>query len=406
MYRNIAGIVTILSCIVASPSNAAPDETVLYKFPGTEVSRLQGKLLRDAQGDLYGTASEGGTNNVGVVFRLRPPTSLTKRWTAKVIYQFGQSSNDGANPTSGVISDAAGNLYGTTAYGGFNYGGTVFELSPPADGAKSWSETQLYSFQGYRDGCEPIGGLIADAVGNLYGTTQGCKFGVGTVFELVRPPAGEQNWKEVVLHDFVDKNDGTLPASTLMFDQNGNLFGVANGGGSGSDGIVFELSPPGPGGTSWSETIVHRFVRAAAGQGPSGGLVMDASHALYGTTALGGSAGYGVVYKLVPPSGQRAHWSELVLYNFTGGADGGIPVGTLIFDKTGNLYGLTINNFGNVFELLTPAAHKNKPWSESVLHSFTNDANGSGPAGDLLADQAGTLFGVTNSPATVYQVAP
>ena len=332
-------------------------------------------------------------------------TSTSAAAQEKVLYNF-RNGTDGAIPIfAGVIFDAAGNLYGTTSTGGAYGSGTVFELTPTAGG--TWSEKVLYSFKNDgTDGINPKAGLIFDAAGNLYGTTShGSPSHQGTVFELT--PAAGGTWTEKVLHSFInDGMDGGIPeAGPLIFDAAGNLYGTTFTGGAYGSGTVFELTPA-AGGT-WTEKVLYSFnpFNGADGAAPYDGLIFDAAGNLYGTTEVGGTGGCGgyscgTVSELTPAAGGT--WTEKVLYRFQGGADGAVPVGGLIFDATGNLYGTACQGgaggcggygCGSVFEL-TPAA--GGTWTENVLHSFSDTPDGAGPEGGLVLDSAGNLYGTTD----------
>ena len=331
-----------------------------FNFNGADGVCPEAGLIFDAAGNLYGTTVGGGTYNAGTVFELTPAGGGV--WTEKVLHSFVGNSSDGWWPSDGLIFDAAGNLYGTTTTGGTSvYSctggcGTVFELSPAADG--SWTERVLYNFGGPPDGAVPHDGLIFDAAGNLYGTTYaGGAYscgqyanGCGTVFEL--SPIGDGNWAESVLWSFGNGEDGAIPTAGLIFDTAGDLYGTTGAGGSGGGGTVFELSPS----QGW-EQVLYNFRNTYPpmdGVGPEGGVIFDALGNLYGTTELGGSQDSGTVFELSPSGGGT--WTEQLLYNFDGGS-GAIPWAGLIF-RGGNLYGTTTQggNYGNgtVFELVRP----------------------------------------------------
>jgi uncharacterized repeat protein (TIGR03803 family) len=251
-------------------------------------------------------------------------TQLFAASKEKVLYSFCQTHDctDGAQSQAGVIFDAAGNLYGTTRYGGANINVTVFELSPGAGG--TWKEKVLYSFCsaiGCADGSYPWAGLIQDAEGNLYGTTAyGGATGYGTLFEL--SPGAGGTWTETVLYDFCSLSgcvDGTHPFAGLIFDSAGNLYGTASSGIE--EGVAFELSP-GAGGV-WTETVLHSFGSQGDGHFPAASLVFDEAENLYGTTAYGGANNGGAVFELSPGAGGT--WTETVLYSFAENKDGANP---------------------------------------------------------------------------------
>jgi uncharacterized repeat protein (TIGR03803 family) len=234
----------------------------------------------------------------------------------KVIYSF--SGSDGAHASSALITGANGNLYGTTAFGGASNAGTVFRLTPHG------KEKVLYSFTGGGDGSLPSGGLAMDAKGNLYGTTYvGGANGMGAVFKLT--PRGT----ETVLHSFGGAGDAYNPEDPLTIDASGNLYSTTEFGGIADEGALFKVAPKG------KETILYSFTGGSDGALPRGGVIMDASGNLYGTTSSGGDSNLGTVFKLTP-SGEKP-----VLYSFGGGSDGTEPAAGLIMDDSGNLYGTT-----------------------------------------------------------------
>jgi len=369
-------------------------ESVLYTFTGgSDGAYPQAALIFDAKGNLYGTAANGGdtsgsnctaTGGCGVVFELSPPSGGAGPWTETVLYTF-TGTPDGSVPFAGLIFDAKGNLYGTTAGGGASGFGTVFELSPPSGGTGSWTETLLYSFSGSSDGDSPVAGLIFDAKGNLYGTTVNGGSAFGVVFEL-SPPSGGTNWTESVLYAFKDSADGAYPYAGVIFDAKGNLYGTTSNGGNMSGpnckvahgcGVVFELSPPSGGIGAWTETVPYTFTGATDGGYPYAGLIFDSKGNLYGTTAQGGntsgsncsaSDGCGVVFELTPPSGGTGAWTETLPYVFNGGSDGANPYAGLFLDSQGSLYSSTAmggntsgsncssGGCGVIFELSTPKA--------------------------------------------------
>lgn len=330
--------------------------------------------------------------------------------TETVLYNFAGVPGDGFQPLSGLIFDPAGNLYGTTNEGGIdtdcqglgNSGcGTVYELSPVGSG---WQETVLYSFSGGSDGGVPAAGLIRDASGNLFGTTQfggisgGCSgFGCGVVFEL--SPSGS-GWTETVIHSFTGDADGAYPVAGLIFDAAGNLYGTASAGGNSINGcvyqringcgVIFELSP----GSSWTETVIHTFIDGSDGAAPLAGLTLDSAGNLYGTAAFAGTAGKGVAFGI--KKGTGGMWRLGVIHAFTGGKDGGDPKTGLTFDSAGNLYGTAAidgADFGGVVFELAPGS--GGAWKFGLLHSFTGGHDGNQPLGNLLLDTAGNVYGTT-----------
>jgi uncharacterized repeat protein (TIGR03803 family) len=293
---------------------------------------------------LFGGVGCGG-NGCGTIFKLVPAASVprtARNLDAKtVLHRF--SGPDGAKPLGDLVFDAAGNLYGTTASGGAYNGGTVFELSPTADG---WEYKVLYSFAGGADGYQPLGGVVVDQAGNLYGTTQqgGAPNNYGTVFEL--SPSGN-GWTYQLLHVFKDTTDGGWPVGGLIFDPYGNLFGTASVGGPTGGGTVFELSRFQG---TWIFSMLYNLP-AGNGPGPQATLVMDAYGNLYGTTTDNGADYVGTVFELSP---SVAGWVLTTLHTFFYG-DGGRPISNLVLDADGNLYGTTseggMYGGGNIFEI-------------------------------------------------------
>jgi uncharacterized repeat protein (TIGR03803 family) len=221
-------------------------------------------------------------------------------WTETVLHNFTGHTTDGFGPVASLIFDGSGNIYGTTSVGGAHSYGTVFELAPIGDG--SWTETILHSFEKIDgDGLAPEAGLIFDGSGNIYGTTVGggAYGGPGTggaVFELT--PVAGGGWTETLLHSFGNGADGSGPFSSLIFDGSGNLYGTTIRGGAYGDGTVFELTPVAGG--SWTETVLHSFGHGKDGSGPASGLIFDGSGNLYGTTGGGGAFGSGTVFEITP----------------------------------------------------------------------------------------------------------
>ncbi len=309
--------------------DATGKETVLYSFTGKpDGEHPTSNLLRDKAGNLYGSAYEGGASGYGAVFK------LDVSGKESLLYSFGPGT-DGEYPGSGLIEDAEGNLYGTTGYGGASGNGTVFRIS------KSGTETILYSFTG-TDGQYPFATLLRDSAGTLYGTTSaGGTYSDGTVFKLTKQQ------KETVLHSFAGGKDGATPYAGLVQDEKGNFYGTTYYGGAGCDGYdcgtVFRLDFRG------KEAVLHAFGQSDGHYPDSGTLARDKSGNLYGTTYAGGSADMGVVFK-VSGSGK-----ESVIYSFTGGADEGLPVAGLTPDRSGNFYGTTLGNssstYGTVFKI-------------------------------------------------------
>lgn len=320
--------------------------TVLYTFTGKDGAVPAAGLVLDQKGNLYGTASRGGTNDAGVVFRIFHNAT---GWHEQVLYSFTGLA-DGGSPFAGVIRDAAGNLYGTTKLGGDTNRGTVFELT---HGPTGWTEKVLHSFG--RAAGFPLGKLVFDTAGNLYGTTRsGGTARSGTVFRLTHGTRGD--WKVTILYSFLGNSngnaDGRSPYGGLVFDGQGNLYGTTKRGGPFDGGIIFQLKPSLNG--AWTERVLQY-----GGAGHGGGKrfmtdpVFDTAGRLYGTAAGGGKFGWGVAYRLTPTG--AGLWKEHVLHAFTGLSDGGTPMAGVVLDVQGNVFGTTFTGGeagnGTVFEI-------------------------------------------------------
>ena len=361
-------------------------------------------LVFDAAGNLYGTTSGGGSWGLGTVFKLT--LASDGHWKETVLHSFRNDGKDGTTPLADLTFDLAGNPYGTTLYGGAYGGslccGTVFKLSPNRDG--TWTESVLHSFGANdKDGFISEAGVIRDAQGNLYGTTEGGGLlGWGTVFELTLKEDG--HWSERVLYWFRGDSDGRQPHSGLIFDGAGNLYGTTSGGGAFREGTVYKLSQNHSG--FWTESVLHSF-DGEDGNDVEAGLICDAAGNLYGTTAYGGAYFWGTVFKLAPTAKYR--WKESVLYAFSFD-DARNPVASLVLDAAGNLYGTTADGtgFGTVFEL-RPTSHGR--WSKRVLHTFKNHP-GALPFGSLIFDAKGNLYGTTEGDpyyhtfGSVFEITP
>jgi uncharacterized repeat protein (TIGR03803 family) len=427
--------------IFASTLSAAEwKEKVLYSFQGgaNDGSVPAGGVVFDSKGNLYGATTYGGLTacaiggECGTVFQLSPPVLKGDPWNETVIYQFrGQGVNDGGLPNGGLIIDAAGNLYGITAYGGsgdcvllgLRAGcGTVYELSPPKEKGGTWKETILYSFPTAKQGYVPSGNLLFDSAGNLYGATifgggkgttcdafyQYC----GAVFKLSPPRTRGGKWTEKVLHAFASGTDGASPNGGLVLDGTGNVYGTTFGGGnesgqcgSGGCGTVFELRPPNLKGGAWTENVLHRFKRDSSdGGNPEAGMRFDRLGTLYGTTFNGGPGQYGTVFSLEPPSKRGGAWVETVLHGFNGDQQGAGPAASLIFDAHGVLYGTTAlatntTAQGNVFRMMPPT-QKGGRWGFNVLYTFKGHSDSAYPAADLVFGASGRIFSTTQEGGT------
>ena len=327
-------------CGVVYKLDPSGKQTVLHTFVGNSDGRQPyfGNLFRDSTGNLFGTTVYGGIkHNIGVGTAFK----VTSTGHETILHRFLGGADDGQQPTAGLILDADGNFYGTTVAGGSVEDGTVYRMS------KSGKVTLLHTFTG-NDGIQPTGWLTQDKAGNFYGTAAtGGSTGGGTVFKITK------TGKFTLLYTFKGAPDGAVPEGALALDKAGNLYGATFEGGDAfacpafGCGVIFKISNKG------KETIVHTFV-GKDGAVPTGGVLLDASGNLYGTTWAGGAYDGGTIFK-VDTSGKLT-----TLYSFTGGADGGLPFSGLTEDKAGNFYGATnlggINNCesgcGVVFKLM------------------------------------------------------
>lgn len=408
---------TLAAALPLGAAQAKSKVIVLHAFAGGSDGRgPAAALIADKAGNLYGTTAFGGSGvgcyggnegrGCGTVFKVAPGGATT------VLHAFTGGS-DGYEPQSSLIADKSGTLYGTTAHGGGGCGhdgcGTVYKIAP--DG----TETVLYVFKSGSDGAHPFGGLVADKRGNLYGVTPvgggtaTCgnledqqTAGCGVVFKLT------PNGTETILHAFTGGSDGGAPIGNLIIDAGGNLYGTAGAAGGSADcssilfgcGVAFKLAPNG------TETVLHVFSGGADGAYPASGLIMDDSGNLYGTTGGGGGgsthcgygsilAGCGTVFKIAPDG------TETLLWVFTGGADGAYPLGGLAIDAAGNLYGTTGGGGGKtnctygpygcgVIFAIAPGG------TETILHVFTGKkGDGAYPAASPILGKKGFLYGTT-----------
>ena len=387
--------VALIVTLVLASSAWAVEGKVLYKFQTRpDGAHPEAGLILDTAGNLYGTTAYGGAYDSGTVFKLTPNPDGS--WGESVIHTFRKPY--GAHPYAGLIFDAAGNLYGTTEEGGAYGLGTMFKLSPNPDG--SWSESLIHSFSG-ADGAYPDAGLIFDAAGNLYSTTgEGGAYGVGTVFKLSPNPDG--SWSESVVYNFSGGADGGYPSAGLIFDATGNLYGTTYGGDANWGGTAFKLTPNPDG--NWFESTIYTF-RGRDGR-PAAGLSLDAAGNLYGTTVFGGAYDQGTVFNLTPkPDGT---WTRSKLHAFKG-PDGAHPYHAgVILDTAGNLYGTTADggayDSGTVFKL---APQPDGSWKLTKLHVFKNHQK---PFAGLVMNAAGNLYGTAQygglGNGEVFQITP
>jgi len=386
-------LVLIATTIVAAPAAHAQTFTVLHSFTGGLDGANPGAGLTMDGGDhLYGTAVLGGAtgscsypDGCGTAFRM---THAGSGWTFAPIYSFN------SNPSSRVTIGPDGTLYGS------NYAG-LYNLRPPATPPFSvitpWTGTVIYQFV-FNYGIDPMGDLVFDREGNLYGTnydggvvnTCSGGLGCGTVYELT---LSQGVWTLARLYVLTGQSDGTDPMSGVLLDQAGNVYVASSQGyyDNGAQwGALFELTRSGSG---WTETTLHDF-QDGTGIIPVGGLISDSAGNIYGTTvATTGNGGGGTVFKLTPSG---SGWIFDTLYTLSGGGSGRTgPEGKLLLDASGNLYGTTYREGaygkGSVFKL-TPG---NGGWTYASLHDFTGGGDGANPLDGLVMDSSGNLYGTT-----------
>ncbi|HEX4080739.1 MAG TPA: choice-of-anchor tandem repeat GloVer-containing protein [Rhizomicrobium sp.] len=381
------GISLVLT--LAAPASAHGFQVVHDFTNGTDGGVPPYTMVLDKKGRLVGTASQGGADDAGVVFRMAHGKS---GWSLTPLYNFSGSDGqpgwgvtldkstiytnatydavfggacgsalqinhgqgvlmwtftedkDGC-PTGNLVLDRSGNAYGVTQIGGPNGWGAVFELSPSGG---TWTETILYGFEGGSDGGTPYSGLVPDKAGNLYGTTAragtGCGgYGCGTVFELSPSQSG---WNYNVIYTFRGGDDGGQPVAGLVFDKSGNLYGATESYGANGGGTVFELSP------SQGAWTFNLLASMAGDAGPVVALTVPSSNTVYGTNYRDGADGYGSAFKVTRSHGA---WTYKDLHDFTGGSDGGYPGGGVTLDAKGDLFGTTVlggaDSYGVVWEI-------------------------------------------------------
>jgi hypothetical protein len=427
MPRRRFRVMLVLFALLVATSAFGQTETVLYSFPGGDGGSdpYQSGVVRDEAGNLYGVLSQGGPSGTscsgdgcGLVYELSPNPG--GGWDETVLYNF-KGLHDGGSPVGNLIIDAKGDLYGVAEQGGNSVCssvlgagcGVVFRL---VHSKKGWKYSVIHEFAD--DGAYPSAGVVFDPAGNLYGTTQfGGDFfcGCGIVYQLKLGAGGK--WTENTLYNFLGISRGgsdvSFPGSDVFVDANGNIFGTGTGGGDANcnDGCggVYELVAQGDG--TYQERVLHVFIGGRDGAVPFGGVLLDSQGNVYGTTVEGGGNacqrfGCGTVFELNKSEGYK---SKIIL-RFTG-ENGLNPVADLYLDSAGNFYSTTAG--GGAFDSgiafgLGFSAHK---WTETVLYSFGNGTDGASSWASLTPDGKGGFFGTTrgggtNGAGTVFQLLP
>jgi uncharacterized repeat protein (TIGR03803 family) len=395
---------------------------VIYNFggPGSGIERAPttpiAGLVFDSHGNLFGTSESGGSILIGIclggcgtVYELQPNGG--GQWSEKSLYEFDVARDQfNGYLTAPVALDGLGNIYGVANCVQdcfFGYGGSFFKLTFSGGG---WTKSVLLDGNSGFDytGCGPFGGFgtgsqilcsIALDHGQIYGSTviggmqgQTCNFGCGKVFSLLQRSVTQYDY--LLDYAFRNGSDGNYPQGLLAFDAAGNIYGTTGAGGAASQGTAYMLTRNQQT-FGWSETLLHSFAGGTSdGANPIAGLVLDAAGNLYGTTSQGGTANLGTVFTLTPQS--NGTWLETVLYSFLGGSDASTPNSSLSIDAAGNLYGTAgggAHNQGTVFKL----THSGEQWTESILHTFTGEADGGLPYGGVTLDNAGNIFGTAST---------
>jgi uncharacterized repeat protein (TIGR03803 family) len=412
----LVGPVMLLFCI-ATLATAQKESTVHNFKRGTDGAFPDSSLISDSANNLYGTTTEGGDSancvsgktvvGCGTVYELTPPGNGVNNWTETILYAFQGGTKDGANPATSLVFDGSGNLYGTTYGGGTSSRGTIFELSPPKATGGVWTESILYSFPL----ASPTSALVFDSAGNLYGESN-----TPEVYELSAPTPPATTWTYTTLRKFTSQDGGLNPIGGLTFDNAGHLYGTSSTGGNNTKagcpvstcGLVFELEKSTS--STWEEHVVYNFTgENGDGASPQAGVLYRGG-ILYGTTINGGNGtGDGTVFELSPGTGS---WTETTLYEFSPTA-GHSPEAGVVFDHAGNLYSTLyygIDGGGEVFEL-SPPSETGSPWTFIDLFDTNCGTNGCNIATGLLVNKAGALLGTTMDGGTgkfgvVFDVTP
>jgi uncharacterized repeat protein (TIGR03803 family) len=397
----------MISVLLLGSAAWAGTEKTLHSFSDATGDGPTGVIF-DAAGNLYGTTFEGGSktcnnNEFGCGVVFEMSPQANGDWTYTVIYEFTGGS-DGLHPNAPLVFDSAGNLYGTTN-GPIDTNasyGTVYKLSPNGDG--TWSFTLLYTFPGGNGGRQPSW-LVIDGAGNLYGTTfEGGSYGWGIVYELSPTTSGP--WKVTLVHDFTGCQDGGYPMD-LAFDAVGNLYGTAQLGGvkcaPSSGGTIFQLTPN-SNGVGWHENTLLSLDDGTSGGDPQS-LIFDAAGNMYGLMSQGGKNSLGAAFKMTRNANGK--WNETILHNFNG--QNGYEVESLILASNGEFYGTSRYgglDYGLVYELENKAGAP-----ETIVYQFSGEPpDGYQPSGPIVMDQSGNIYGASSGGATgagaIFEITP
>jgi uncharacterized repeat protein (TIGR03803 family) len=380
----------LVSLVAANPAAAQTSQfKVLHVFTRGTDGAYPSALAVDTSGNLFGTTVQGGdlsacsTAGCGNVFEL---SQLNGHWGERVLADF--SWNEGLpQPVGPLVVDAKGNVYGATTEGGdpsCNCG-EVFQLTRSGG---VWTLNVLHTFLGaYSDGQNPVSGLVQDSAGNIYGATeQGGMYGPGSIFEL--SPATGGSWTFSIIHSFGLAGDGGDPYGPISIDASGNLYGTTTGGGFFGYGTVFKFALNNG---TWTESTLYNFTLDYGMFQQPDGVVLGPDGNLYGATIFGGEFSLGTIYKLSPTNGL---WSRTVLHTFSGDNDGAYPYGGLTVGPTGILYGTTgyggLYGYGTVYKLVKGAHGQ---WNQAILHNFLG-TDGGQPSAGVVLDHSGNVYGV------------
>ncbi len=399
----VARTLAVVLAVALNLALAQAAERVIYRFDKTHGSQPLSGLVADSEGNLYGTTNGGGVANCGTVFELSPDSG--GKFTETVLYSFRGCSFVALNPGGTMVIDKNLNLFGVQD--GLSDVGVIFELKRAANG--TWSYSVIHDFGSGKEGYPNVD-LASDNAGNLYGTAGQNLTSQGEVFEL--SPQSDGSWNEKVLYTFPAPNGVSYPVAGPTIDSRGNLYGAASYGVGGykGNGAIYELTSQAAG--QWKLTVLFNFDTSFNIYSPNSRLTLDSKGNVYGTT---NEPGYGQVFQLSRNSSGK--WNEATIYSFLSGNDGSAPIGTLVVDPPGNVYGTTFvggigcNQFlcGTVYRL-TPQS--TVPWKETILHYFESAEDGSEPRQGLLLDSAGNLFGTTSAGGsrygygTVFEIVP
>jgi len=318
---------------------------------------------------------------------------------------FSLEENEGEYADTDLETDSAGSIYGTTVLGGDFGSGTVFQLTPTPNG---WMHSVLYSFTGGADGGEPYKGVTLDREGNLYGTavtggSGSCEGGCGVVYKLTNSGG---TWTQSVIHAFTGGDDGSGPGARVTVDRSENVYGMAPTGGAYGLGTIYKIHPAGG---AWDFRVIHAFTGGADGSSGSAGRMILRKGRLYGAATTGGNYGSGVVFELTPSA--VGGWHFRTIYSFQGQPDGSFPYGALLFDGSGKVYGTTYyggaNGIGAVYKLSPRPVGE---WDENVIYSFEEGSDGNSPISNLVFDTVGNLYGTTSEgglgSGTIFKLSP